>query len=393
MTDISLDLFNAYFAARRNKRNTYNQLKFEYSYESNLLMLNDEIINKKYVPLPEIAFIVNKPVKREIFAADFRDRVVQHLLFSYINPIIDKYLINDCYSCRKGKGTYYGINRINSFIRSCSMNYKKDCYILKLDIQGYFMSINRTILFELINQILIKEKAKNKILPFDEDLVNYLLKTIIFNDTAKNCRIKGNKENWNDLPKNKSLFYASENCGLPIGNITSQLFGNIYMANFDDYVKRNLGIRYYGRYVDDFILIHPDKEYLKYLIPHLSNYLLQNLHLVLHPNKIYLQHYSKGVKFLGAVIKPNRIYIADRTKVNFYTAIEKQNSIVKEHKPTEEERNEFIKSMNSYLGIMKHYKSYKLRKGMLFKKLSGWWWNYVYLVGYEKFVMKRKKSL
>ncbi|MDI6833837.1 MAG: reverse transcriptase, partial [Bacteroidales bacterium] len=164
-------------------------------------------------------------------------------------------------------------------------------------------------------------------------------------------------------------------------------------ANFDNYVKRNLGIRYYGRYVDDFILIHPDKEYLKYLIPHLSNYLLQNLHLVLHPKKIYLQHYSKGVRFLGAVIKPNRIYIANRTKVNFYTAIEKQNSIVKERKPSEEERNEFIKSMNSYLGIMKHYKTYKLRKGMLFKKLSGWWWNYVYLVGYEKFVLKRKKSL
>ena len=81
------------------------------------------------------------------------------------------------------------------------------------------------------------------------------------------------------------------------------------MSNFDNYVKRNLGIRYYGRYVDDFVLIHPDKEYLKYLIPHLSNFLLQNLQLVLHPNKIYLQHYSKGVKFLGAVIKPNRIYI------------------------------------------------------------------------------------
>lgn len=270
------------------------------------------------------------------------------------------------------------------------MNYKKDCYILKLDIQGYFMSINRTILYELINQILIKEKAKNKILPFDEDLVNYLLKTIIFNDTVKNCRIKGNKENWKDLPKNKSLFYASENCGLPIGNITSQLFGNIYMSNFDNYVKRNLGIRYYGRYVDDFVLIHPDKEYLKYLISHLSNFLLQNLQLVLHPKKIYLQHYSKGVKFLGAVIKPNRIYIANRTKANFYTTIEKQNSMVKDRKPSEEEQNEFIKSMNSYLGVMKHYKTYKFRKGMLYKKLSGCWWNYVYLVGYEKFVMKRK---
>ncbi len=393
MTDISLDLFNAYFSARKNKRNTYNQLKFEYSYESNLLALNDEIINKKYKQLPEIAFIVNKPVKREIFAADFRDRVVHHLLFGYLNPIMEKYFINDCYSCRKGKGTSYGINRVNSFIRSCSMNYKKDCYILKLDIQGYFMSINRTKLFELINQILIKEKVKNNIFTFDEDLVNYLLKTIIFNDPAKNCRIKGNRENWKDLPKTKSLFYASEDCGLPIGNLTSQLFGNIYMNIFDQFVKRDLSIRYYGRYVDDFVLIHHDKNYLNSLIPILSNFLFSNLNLVLHPKKIYLQHYSKGVQFLGAVIKPNRIYIARRTKGNFYEAIEKHNSVVNERKPTEEEVFEFISSMNSYLGVMKHYRTYKLRKGMLFKNLSGWWWNYVYLSGgITKFVLKRKKT-
>ena len=390
MTNLSLDLFNAYFAARQNKRNTCNQLKFEYSFESNLLALNDEIINRKYRPLPEMAFIVNKPVKREIFAADFRDRVVHHLLFGYLNPIMEKYFINDCYSCRNGKGTSYGINRVNSFIRSCSMNYTKDCFILKLDIQGYFMSINRTKLFELINQILIKDKAKNTISPFDEQICNYLLRVIIFNDPAKNCRIKGNRESWKDLPKTKSLFYASDDCGLPIGNLTSQLFGNIYMTIFDHFVKRDLGVRYYGRYVDDFVLIHPDKEYLKSLIPQLSNFLLSTLKLTLHPDKIYLQHYSKGVKFLGAVIKPYRVYIANRTKGNFYQAIEKQNKIARDHKPSKEEQEAFLSSMNSYLGIMKHYKTYKLRKRMIFKNLSAWWWNYVYIVKHDKFVMKQK---
>jgi len=195
------------------------------------------------------------------------------------------------------------------------------------------------------------------------------------------------------LPKTKSLFYASEDCGLPIGNLTSQLFGNIYMTIFDQFVKRDLGIRYYGRYVDDFVLIHHDKNYLNSLIPILSNFLFSNLNLVLHPKKIYLQHYTKGVKFLGAVIKPNRIYIARRTKGNFYEAIEKHNSVVNERKPTEEEVFEFISSMNSYLGVMKHYRTYKLRKGMLFKNLSGWWWNYVYLSGgITKFVLKRKKT-
>jgi hypothetical protein len=117
------------------------------------------------------------------------------------------------------------------------------------------------------------------------------------------------------------------------------------------------------------------------------------LNLVLHPKKIYLQHYSKGVQFLGAVIKPNRIYIARRTKGNFYEAIEKHNSVVNERKPTKEEVFDFISSMNSYLGVMKHYRTYKLRKGMLFKNLSGWWWNYVYLSGgITKFVLKRKTT-
>jgi hypothetical protein len=390
MTDISLDLFNAYFVARQNKRNTYNQLKFEYSYESNLLALNEEIENRKYKLLPEMAFIVNNPVKREIFAADFRDRVVHHLLFGYLNPIMEKYFINDCYSCRKGKGTSYGINRVNSFIRSCSMNYKKDCYILKLDIQSYFMSINKTKLFELINQILIKDKAKNNIFIFDEDLVDYLLKVIIFNDPAKNCIIKGKKSDWNNLPKTKSLFWASEDCGLPIGNLTSQLFGNIYMNDFDHWVKKEFGVKYYGRYVDDFIIVHQNKEFLKNIIQQISNYLLSNFGIEIHPNKIYLQHYTKGVKFLGAVIKPYRIYIANRTKGNFYTAIEKQNSVVKERKPTKEEQKQFISSLNSYLGIMKHYKTYNIRKKYIKQNLSAWWFNYVYAEKYEKFVIRRK---
>jgi len=139
--------------------------------------------------------------------------------------------------------------------------------------------------------------------------------------------------------------------------------------------------------------VHESKEYLKNLIPKLSGYLQSNLQATIHPKKIYLQHYSKGVKFLGTVILPNRIYIANRTKGNFYNAIEKQNEIARDHKPTKEEQQTFQSSMNSYLGIMKHYNSYKLRKQMIFKNLSAWWWNYVYLSGgIAKFVLKRKPA-
>jgi hypothetical protein len=158
-------------------------------------------------------------------------------------------------------------------------------------------------------------------------------------------------------------------------------------------MKKELGINYYGRYVDDFIIVHPDKEYLKSVLPTIADFLKTKLQLTLHPKKIYLQHYTKGVTFLGTVIKPNRIYIANRTKGNFYAAIQKQNEIVKQHKPDKEAQAIFLCSMNSYLGIMKHYKTYNLRKKMLFKNLSGWWWNYVYLSGgYAKFVLKNKTT-
>jgi hypothetical protein len=384
---ITIDLFQAYFDARKNKRNTINALAFEKHFEANIFALCEEIIENQYEPKPSICFIVDKPVKREIFAADFRDRVVHHFIYNYISPVFEQAFINDSYSCRKGKGTHYGINRIDKFIRSCSQNYTKDCYILKLDIKGYFMAMNKSLLYKKIKDELIRQKHK---IDFYLSPVLYLIEKTIFNNPKGNCIIKGNKTDWNGLPETKSLFHAKPNCGLPIGNLTSQLFGNIYMNEFDHWVKRDLGIKYYGRYVDDFILIHNQKEYLKSLIEPIRNYLKNKIKLELHPNKIYFQHYKMGVKYLGTVIKPHRIYIANRTKGNFHEAVEKQNAIARNHKPSKEEQASFLSSMNSYLGIMKHYKTYKLRKGILFKNLSGLWWNYVYRVGYNKFVLKRR---
>ena len=380
------ELFEAYFSCRSTKRNTFNALAFEVDYESNLVALWNEINNGSYQPGKSIAFIVNKPVKREIFAADFKDRVVHHLIINKLNPLFENQFIYDSYACRTGKGTHLGIQRINRFIRKCSVNYTQDCYALKLDIQGFFMHINKDILFDRLYKFITKNYQKP-----DQLLIVELCRKIIYNDCRRNCQIKGNKENWKGLPASKSLFHSPENCGLPIGNLTSQIFANFYMDTFDHYIKHDLGIRFYGRYVDDFVLVHPDKEYLKSLLPVISNFLLSRLQLTLHPKKIYLQHYSKGVKFLGAVIKPHRSYIANRTKGNFYAAILRQNEIAKNHKLTKEDKANFISSMNSYLGIMKHYKSYKLRKKMVFEVLSCWWLNYVYLrEGIGKFVLKQK---
>jgi len=390
-TNLLEDLFLAYYDARRNKRNTINALAFEMDYESNLLSLYDEIVARKYNIKPSICFINFSPVQREIFAADFRDRVIHHLIYNYISPIFEKTFINDSYSCRKGKGTHYGIKRIAKFVRSCSENYRKDCYILKLDIRGYFMAMNRTLLYETTKTVL--ENNMDKV-TFDFNLLLYLIEKVIFNDPTKNCVIKGKKKDWQGLPKTKSLFYANKDCGLPIGNLTSQLFGNVYMNEFDHFIKKELGIKHYGRYVDDFVIIHPDKDYLKFILPAINEYLETNLHLEMHPKKIYLQHFSKGVQFLGTIIKPYRIYIASRTKGNFYQAIEEQNKIARDYKPTEQEIENFIAIMNSYLGIMQHYKTYRMRKKMIFKNLSAWWWNYVFLTGgISKFAKKKRTTL
>ena len=380
------EVFRAYHNCRNNKRNTANAIAFEVDYEHNLVQLHKELNNGTYKIGRSIAFIVDKPVKREIFAADFRDRVVHHLIIGKLNHLFEKQFIHDSYSCRVGKGTHFGIQRVDKFIRQCSANYTKDCYILKLDLQGFFMSINKEILFAKLEQF-VTEKYKHP----DKDLLIKLCHQIILNDPTKNCIVKGNKSDWDNLPQTKSLFHSQPNCGLPIGNLTSQVFANFYMDTFDHYIKHDLKIRFYGRYVDDFVIVHEDKEYLKNLISKLSDFLQSELQATIHPKKIYLQHYSKGVKFLGTVILPNRIYIANRTKGNFYNAIEKQNQITRNHKPTKEEQQAFQSSMNSYLGIMKHYKTYKLRKGMLFKNLNGYWWNHVYLSGgIARFEMKVK---
>ena len=165
------------------------------------------------------------------------------------------------------------------------------------------------------------------------------------------------------------------------------------MNHFDQYLKKELSVSLYGRYVDDFVIVHYNKEYLKSLIPQLSNFLLSTLQLTLHPKKIYLQHYTKGVKFLGTVIKPNRIYIANRTKGNFYNAIQKHNQVVLNSKPTKTEICSFLSSMNSYLGIMKHYKTYKLRRNMIAKHLHFWWWNHINITPeITKFVLKKRTT-
>ncbi len=395
-TRLLTDLFKAYYNARRNKRNTINQLKFELHFEQEIFKLYDEIKNRVYVPSREIAFIINKPVLREIFAADFRDRVVHHLLFGYISPVIEKYLIYDCYSCRKGKGTSFGIKRAAKFMRSCSDNYQKDCYIMQMDISGYFMAIERKALFHKTNNILQAEYRKRAVsgstVAFDTDLVDFLLRKTIFHNPAGSCVIRGKGSDWNNLPCNKSLFYASAGCGLAIGNLSSQLFGNVFLNDFDHWIKHNMKFNCYGRYVDDFFIMHNDKRRLLNALPIIADYLKTHDNLILHPNKTKINHQKRGFLFLGTIIKPYRIYIGRRVKGNFYQAIEKLNRVVVRRGAadiTYEEKTRFVSIMNSYLGIMKHYSTLRIRRKIIKNRISGKWWDMVCIIGcWMKFAVR-----
>ena len=371
MQQLKINLFEAYYEARRNKRNTYNQLKFEICYEQELFKLYEEIANRTYNVGKSIAFIVNKPVMREIFAASFRDRVVHHLVFNYINPIIEPQFINDSYSCRKGKGTLYGIQRANNFMKSITNNYKQDAYILKLDIQGYFMSIYKPLLIEKLRQIVSKEAFDRLILirtkgnekvDIDYDTLFYLISEILVNNPVDDCIIKGSISDWKTLPASKSLFKAAPDCGLPIGNLTSQLFSNVYLNDFDHYIRNTLGYPHYGRYVDDFFIMSKSSRDLRATLILIRQYLQDNFLLKIHPKKIVFQHYTKGMNFLGAYIMPYRIYIAHRTKTNFAKKLHYLSTHLKDKTGLSFQSIVYLRSLiNSYLGLLMHYKTYRLR--------------------------------
>lgn len=368
MEQLKYNLFRAYYDARKNKRNTINQLRFEIEYEKHLWELYEEIFTQTYEVGRSIAFIVNKPVKREIFAADFRDRVIHHLLYNYIAPIVEPYLISDAYSCRVGRGTSFGIKKANEYMQKATQSYTQNAYVMKLDIQGYFMSINKDILFDKVIAIVTPQAYANFIkvsnggdtkedMPYE--LLLYLLKKVIYNDPVKNCLIKSPSAEWDNLPASKSLFEANHNCGLPIGNLTSQLFSNIYLADFDKYLTEDLGMAYYGRYVDDFFMMHQCKTTLLLAKNKCAKYLRRRLQLVLHPKKIYLQTCANGFPFLGVYIKPNRIYIGKRTKASFKKCV--YAGADKEISNNQQLQMQWRDSINSYLGLMKHYNTYALR--------------------------------
>lgn len=367
------DLIQAYTDCRRHKRGGREALAFELRLEDNLLALWRELHAGTYRPGRSRCFIIGRPVRREVFAAEFRDRVVQHLLCNRIEPVLDRGMIHDSYSCRKGRGTLYGVQRIRRFIAQCSKGYTRDCYVLKCDLRGFFMSIDRERLAGMLDRTLRREYVGD-----DKAEVLALTRLIALYDPIPGVRVAGPAEGWRLLPPDKSLFAVNgapmpgsvrslfpalqAGKGLPIGNLTSQLFANFYLTPFDHYVKHTLGVRYYGRYADDFVIVHTDRQYLKGLVPQIERFLHDELGLTLHPHKRYLQHYSKGVSFLGVFIRRDAVFTGRRIKEGLYRTVGRWNALAQERALERCDLEAFRSSVNSYWGLMRHHNSYWLRK-------------------------------
>ncbi len=360
LSDIRLeDVFKAYFDCRKNKRRSASALRFEMDYERLVINLWEDIKLRKYRTASSNAFIIHKPVLREIFAADFRDRIVHHLVIGKLMRIFEDLFFERSFSCRQGKGTLYGVKQVNSMIQRCSNYYQTDCYVLRLDIQGFFFHIDKNRLYAKLKHLIdCRYHAA------DKSSLLFLVHAIVFDNPQDHCQVQGAREGWDALPKTKSLFYARKNCGLPIGNLTSQVFANFYLNEMDHYIQSLDSQLFYGRYVDDMVLVHPDKGVLMGILDKLRQYMRSNLGLKLHPRKVVLQHYAKGCAFTGAFIKPGRMYPSRRFKEAFYGKVNQINLWWSEH-PSGQVNEKLIEAslsrMNSYLGLLKHFNSWRLR--------------------------------
>ena len=353
------DLYQAYYDARRHKRNKPYQLRFEADLERNLNALCDELYNRTYKPYPSTCFIITDPKKREVFAADFRDRIVHHLYYNYTHELYERTFIYDSYSCIRDRGTHFGIARLEQHIRQESQHYTVPCYVLKMDISGYFMHINRQLLLSICLATL-ERMSVHRILKhvpttwqevLDMDFVRYLTHEIVLLNPIEDCRLHGSEEEWADLPKSKSLFYSPVGCGLPIGNLTSQLFSNVYLNVLDQYVKRKLRCRHYGRYVDDFYVVSADKEFLLEVAERVKEVLLMRLHLEINDGKTKVLSIWHGVDFLGAYVKPYRQYASRQMVMRMREKLRHLPQYDAQHVQA---------SLQSYEGLLSHGKNFLL---------------------------------
>ncbi|MBI5139750.1 group II intron reverse transcriptase domain-containing protein [Candidatus Nomurabacteria bacterium] len=297
----------------------------------NIISLHNDIKDKTYRHSGYQSFNISDPKPRNIHKATVRDRVVHHLIYKELYPYFDSEFIHDSYSCRINKGTHRAINRFRDFHHKVSYNNTRTCYVLKCDIKKFFASIDHTILKKILERH-IKDKD-----------IFWLLEQVI--DSFSSSTVSSMS----------TLSAIAESVikikkGLPLGNLTSQLLVNIYMNEFDQYVKRELKVKYYIRYADDFVILQNDKMYLESILLKIKEFLEKGLKLDLHSDKVFIKTIGSGVDFLGWVHFSKHRVLRTSTKRRMMKRL-------RENPNTE--------SVQSYLGMLKHGDGYKLRNKIL----------------------------
>lgn len=282
------------------KKNRKDVQEFQLRIMDNILSLHSDLKNKTYIHGGYEAFSINDPKPRNIHKASVRDRLLHHAIYRVLYPYFDKKFIHDSYSCRVGKGTHKALERFNAFARKVSKNNTQTCWVLKCDIRKFFASIDQEILMRVLKRYVQ-----------DEEIL-WLLERVI-----------------------ESFNSGKVGVGLPLGNLTSQLLVNIYMNEFDQYMKHVCRKKYYIRYADDFVIMSSDKKHLEELTVFISDFLNEKLKLMLHPKKVYIKTIASGVDFLGWIHFPYRRVIRTVTKKRMFkklSASEPKKEIIDSYK-------------------------------------------------------------
>lgn len=337
--------------------------------EADLVELMQECEQRRYEPSRSVCFCVTRPKVREIFAAAFRDRIVQHWICRRIEPLLEARFIrhgNVSWNCRKGRGTHAAVEALRQDMEDVSDGYKKEAWVGRFDVAGFFMSIDIRLLERMAVEMVERDYDGA-----DKELLLYLLRTTIRHRPQDNCERRGDPRLWARMGKGKSLFGVERCRGMPIGNITSQLLANLYMSYLDEYMVglcRTMGARY-ERFVDDFAIVAHTKHDLTELRDKAEVYLRERLHLRMHHDKQYMQEARKGVRFVGSVIKRGRVYICNRTVGALYGKLAELNGAVKEIRRKGQygvsdawELERLESGVNSYLGMTKNRQAYNVRR-------------------------------
>lgn len=331
--------------AQRGKRFRDNVACFNLNLEKNLLRLQKELSEQSYQPGEYRSFYIYEPKKRMISAAPYRDRVVHHALCNIIEPIFEKSFIYDSYANRRKKGTHRAVRRFQS--RLCRYQY-----VLKCDIKKYFPSIDHEIL---------KEKIRRKIA--DEQTL-WLIDAIIDNSNTQD-------EIYDYFPGDDLFTPHERSRGLPIGNLTSQFFANVYLNDFDHFIKETLRCKAYERYVDDFVVLDNDKSRLK-AIGKAAVEFLNDSRLKIHPNKFQIFLKNQGIDFLGYLVFPTHIRLRKSNALRFRRKLKR---MAKKYRAEEIEIGDVNASVQSWLGHACFADTYNLRRSIFsqirFQKKSG----------------------